>query len=97
MAIRLGLNSIFESYSLYRTSLLLTSMLYWSYTDGRSAGRPGLSGTKTISAQAGAGTGLSLAIVYGSEVQKDCLFVELSVLVRARRPKLKQTKDFLLG
>ena len=30
---------------------------------GRSAGRrPGLSGTKTISAQAGAGTGLSLAI-----------------------------------
>ena len=63
----------------------------------RTAGRPGLSGTKTISAQAGAGTGLSLAIVYGSEVQKDCLFVELSVLVRARRPKLKANKRFLIG
>ena len=63
MAVRLGLNSIFESYSLYRTSLLLTSMLYWSYKVlFRMAGRPGLSGTKTISAQAGAGTGLSLAI-----------------------------------
>ena len=65
---------------------------------GQSAGRrPGLSGTKTISAQAGAGTGLSLAIVYGSEVQKNCLFVELSVLVRARRPKLKANKRFLIG